>query len=248
MEIKDLYYNSYTITESITTFELFIPIHHYITSNETLLSESQTKFIKSLEDNINDIMSIRTINIKMNFLLYNFDPANADDKMKIDSILEWITTLTNQKLTIKLYLCPSNPDGIDCSMWTIHNNIEMINDDSIVIVFDSNSKISESTYLQSIDNLFRNKHPCYSLSSWSPSTRNILPALYYLDTAVKNQYIRWGYVPKDISLFNYINDITLAFRLKSFSYFIKNEQPITNFKDHLINLYNKYDSIPIVYN
>ena len=249
MEIKEQYYNSYTVTESIPIYELFIPIHHYITSNEISLSESQIILIKSLADSINDILSIRNINTKIHFLLHNFDASNANDKKNIDDILAWVLTLTRKNLIIKFYLCPSNPSDIDCSTWTIYNNIENFNDDAIMLVFDTNSKILPSTFMQSVDNLFRHRHPCYSLSSWSPSTKS-LSSLYYIDTEVNNQYIRWGYVPNNLSssLSNSMNDVTLAFRLSTFSYFIKKEQAITNFKDHLINLNNNNDRISIVYN
>jgi hypothetical protein len=185
--------------------------------------------------------------ININFLLHNFDPLNNNDKKNIDGIFEWVLALTKTELTFNLYLCPPNSKDRDCSIWTIYDNMDMLNIDSIVLVFDSDNKILKRTFLQSIDNLFRNNNPCYALPNWFSFSKNDVPPLYYIDTEVKNEYIRWGNTQKQFPLKSSVTNLTIAFRLNTFSYFIRKEPSITNLKDHLINAYNNIDKISIVH-
>lgn len=249
IELQEIYRNAYNALESDTIVDVFIPIHYHVVdsiiSNELSLSLAQSQIIaiQSVISSINDVSS--KVNVNMHFLLYNF---NVDsNKKKIDDILAWLLTLTDQKLPLKLYLCPSNPNEVDCSFWTIYENVNNLNNDSIIIVFDSNNHIVQRSFIKSIYNLFSNNNPCYSLSSWSPPMYESIPPLYYIDTSINKQYIRWGYVQDQLTKLS-LNNSTLAFRLSTFSYFIKHMQAVTNFEDHLVNLKNSnYGTISIVY-
>jgi len=236
MEDKEEYYTSYSIIETQTKFEIFIPV------SNINLSNSEMKPILSLVDSIEDILSLKEIKITVHFLL-----NTNSEKTEIDKFCEWAFHLMNNKMKVitNIYICQNDAN---CIFWTIYDKMNLFDFDSIILVLDSKLKMHK-TYIQSIYNLFYNTYPCYALPLWR---KNIPTSLFYFDTDIKHQIYRWAFANISQSFNNSTNDIdtSIAFRLKTFIYFIK-EQNFTSdmtIYDHLMYAYDSNNRISIVHN
>jgi hypothetical protein len=235
---EDYFYSYPIIIESQTNFEIFVPVHNIDLKNSEILP------ILSLADSIEDILTLKvTIRITVHFLLdINYD----NNKDEVHSFSEWVQGLMNNVLvTSNIYLCQPHAN---CIFWTIYEKLNLIDSESIILVIDSNLKMQKSC-MQSIYNLFLNTNPCYVLPLWR---KNTPASLFYIDTEVKHELYRWAFANISQCLNNNTTNIdaSIAFRLKTFSYFLKEQKLATSSTifDHLMNAYKSNNRISIVHN